>query len=293
MLNKIRMDKETFCENIEKEVIDFIEKNHFFSESDRILVAVSGGKDSTALLHILNKYYNNQIFAVTVDSFIEDYNEINIKNLKEVCEQEKIELEIVSMKQAVGFDLYEMKERLESVGKGVNYCTICGVFKRWLLNKYAKDNDFDVIATGHNKDDIAQCVLMNLFRDKIELLGSIGATSGLRQDNKFVKRIKPLYNIAEEDLKKYNEIKKFPVNFEHCPLSNDGYRKFMKDQLNKLEEKIPEIKKNLLNFELGLIDKVKKKYITNEEIGECRVCKEPARNQICAACNLIQIVNGN
>jgi uncharacterized protein (TIGR00269 family) len=285
------INKSLFCDEIEKKVIEFIEHNNLFSSTDKILVAVSGGKDSTALLHILNKYYKNQLFAVTVDSYIQDYNEVNIKNIKTVCENEKIKLEIISLKEIVGADLYEMKKILDLNGKSLNYCTICGVFKRWLLNKYAKKGKFDVIATGHNKDDIAQCVLMNLFRDKVDLLGSIGPVSGIRKDDNFVKRIKPLYNIAEDDLKKYIEIKGFPVHFGHCPLSNEGYRKFMKDELNNLELILPNIKQNILNFELKIIDKVKNKYTTNEEIAKCIECGEPARNELCAACNLIELVD--
>jgi len=138
----------------------------------------------------------------------------------------------------------------------------------------------DYIATGHNLDDEAQTVLMNVLKGSPKLSFSSGVITKNISDKKFVPRIKPLFYVAENKIREFSKQKKLPVVYEKCPCALDSYRIQVRKFLDTLTEKD---KKNILkNFE-----KIFVKGRKQGKIKYCELCKEPSRNKICKKCELM------
>ena len=278
-----------FCEKhfrryFEDKVKKTIRKFNLLNHKDKIAVAVSGGKDSTVLMYVLKKL-NYDVTAITVDAVIGNYTKQNLENLRGVCKKYKIPLKEISFRKEFGYSLcyirsivnQDRKEKLAS-------CLICGVLRRYLINKYAKQMKFDAVATGHTLDDEAQAFLMNIFRNDIALARRQGPIAGKGGNKAFVTRVKPLYLCTEKETTAYSKLMKFPVNYERCPCSVEAYRRNFRNYLDEFEKKHPSVKHNIVNFFLGTVHKEKK---TNEIIGECELCGEPSARGICKKCEII------
>ncbi|MBT4174112.1 TIGR00269 family protein [archaeon] len=273
-----------FVEYFEKKVRKTIRKYKLFTKKDKIAVAVSGGKDSTVCLYILKKL-GYDLEAITIDANIGNYTKTNLENIKKVCKKYKIKLHVISFREEFGTSLCYMQSILKSKGHDYASCKLCGILKRYLLNKYSKKLKFDFLATGHNLDDEAQTFLMNAFRNDTKRLGRQGPISGITKSKDFVQRVKPLYLLSEEEVKRYSKILKFPVNYEICPCSVNAYRREFINILNLFEEKHPDVKYNLLKFHEFIAEKVKPKKAVKIEL--CKTCGEPASNDTCKTCQIL------
>jgi len=141
-----------FMRDIEKRIENTIKKFKLFTKKDKIGVAVSGGKDSTVCLYVLKKLGYNMI-GVTVDAVIGNYTKQNLENLRKTCKKYGIKLEEISFKDEFGHSLCYLKSLLHSKGNEIQSCALCGVLRKYLLNKYARKLKLDCIATGHKLDD--------------------------------------------------------------------------------------------------------------------------------------------
>ena len=281
------MDKDQqFIKDIDKKVKDTIKKYRLFKKNERLGVAVSGGKDSTVCLYILDKLGYKPI-AVTVDAVIGNYTKKNLENLRNTCKKYKIELKEISFRDEFGYSLCYLKSVLKSKGAPLQSCALCGVLRKYLLNKYAKKLKLDCIATGHNLDDEAQSFVMNIFRNDINAIKKQGPASITEKDSHFVKRVKPLYFIREKDAERYSKMMGFPVYYGKCPCSVDAFRRNFKDGLKKLEKKYPKFKENIIDFQLKNIKKDTKKKI---KINSCERCGEPSKYNICRTCQIIEML---
>ncbi len=280
-----KLSTNEFKKYIEKKVRKTIRKYKLCTQKDKIAMAVSGGKDSTVCLYLLKQLGYN-IEAVTIDPSIGKYTQINIDNIKEVCKKYDIKLHIVSFREEFGASLCYIRDVLKSKGYKYSSCMICGILKRYLLNKFAKKMKFDCLVTGHNLDDEAQAFLMNIFRSDTKQALKQGPVSGTASSKKFVKRIKPLYLIPEKYIEKYSKLMKFPVNYEQCPCSVGAYRKEYKDMLNNFEKRHPSIKFNIVGFHEKLIMPLKKKQ-PKVNIASCEICGEATAQEICKTCQLL------
>jgi uncharacterized protein (TIGR00269 family) len=170
-------------------------------------------------------------------------------------------------------------------GKGkLKNCAICGVIKKWILNREARKLKANKIATGHNLDDEAQTFLMNIFKGNPKLSANIGAITRNISDKKFISRIKPLFYVPENEIREFAKQNKLPVIYEKCPCALDSYR----IQVRKFLEKMPSsTKQNIMkNFD-AIYKKIKK--IKDSKIKYCEICGEPSRKQICKKCELMKI----
>lgn len=274
-----------FIEYFEKKVRKTIRKFNLFTPKSKILVAASGGKDSNVLLYVLKKL-GYDIVAVNIDASIGDYTKLNIENLKQICDVNKIPLNIISYKDKTGLTLEGIKTTLEKKDFDIPYCRICGILKRYFLNRFAKENNFDVVCTGHNMDDEAQAFIMNVFRNDINLAKRQGPTSGVGFNDKFVKRVKPLYLIKEEEIIEYSKLMKIPSYYGICPNSENAYRRTFLNFLNEFEKDNPNVKNNIVNFFLNNI----KPEQTNKKvsINSCKICGEATAGEICKACEILE-----
>ncbi len=281
---------ERFSKVFENRVEKTIKKYGLFTKRDKVLVACSGGKDSTVCLYVLHKL-GYDVEAITIDVLIGNYTKQNLANLRQFCQDLNIRLHEVSFREAFGKSLCYIQSTLRSKGVRLNSCTTCGVLRRYLVNKHSRGISPSCVATGHNLDDEAQAVFMNLLRNNLKTGARLGPKTGLVKDNKFVPRVKPLYFCTEEECKRYSKIHKFNVKYEPCPCRTDSFRNKVRMMLDTLEKDNPKIKQNILISFLDLLPKLKKSYEAVDKVGSCRYCGEPAKGQVCAACTIIDKLN--
>jgi len=280
--SNVQLCKNDFIKYFEKKVTKTIGKYKLIEKGDYVGVAVSGGKDSTSLLYILNKLAkknNFKVVGIAIDEGIKGYRDQTLKDLKDFCKKEKINLKIYSFKD-------EFKTTLDKLVKKERPCTICGVLRRTILNKKAKELKVNKLATGHNLDDEAQSVLMNQFRSNVKLSARLGPITGVVTDIRFIKRIKPLYFLTEKETTTYAFLKGFLGKYMECPYETDSYRASVRDMLNEFDGKYPGTKHNVISSFLEVLPLLKKE--AQGKIKSCSNCGEPCSQDVCQACKLIK-----
>jgi len=281
----IKLCKSCFIKYFEKKVAKTIRQFKLIENNDNIIVGVSGGKDSITTLYLLNKlprkHQNIKVTALLIDEGIKGYRNKTIEDAKKFCKEFKIKLKIVSYKKEMKYSLDEIKTKL----KINNLCSICGVFRRYLLNKYAKKLKATKLATGHNLDDEAQSVIMNQFKNNIEISARLGPITGIIKDPNFIPRIKPLYLLTEREVASYAFLKGFIGKFTECPNAKFSFRNDVRDMLNNFEEKYPGTKHSIISGFIELLPLLKEKYKKNaSDLKACSICGEPSSKEICKAC---------
>tara|TARA_Y100000310_G_C20674937_1_gene812470 strand:+ start:1075 stop:1860 length:786 start_codon:yes stop_codon:yes gene_type:complete len=255
---------------------------------DHIGVALSGGKDSSALLYLLNNVQKKtglfQLTALFIDEGITKYRDRTLKFAQEICKQQDVKLLIVSFKN-------EFDATLDNFVKNskLTPCTVCGVSRRYLLNKFALKNGFTKLATGHNLDDEAQSILMNLFKNNQSVQARLGPITGLKNHPLFVRRIKPFYFLLEKEVATYAYLHKL-LDLHECPYHKQGMREEIRTMLNSFESKYPGTKHGLIGGFMELLPLMKKKYAIEGEIGACEQCGEPSSNRLCKCCVLMETI---
>lgn len=268
---------------VENKVKDTIEKYELLDKKERIIVASSGGKDSQSILHILKKQGYN-VSALYINLRLGNYSERCQKAVLDLCEKEEIKMQVLDINSEFGMRMCNIRCGVQEKNK-VSNCMVCGIVKKWLLNKYARNLRAKKIVTGHHLDDEAQTVLMNFLQGNLMLAANAGPLTGIVKDKKFVPRIKPLYFVSEEEIRKYCERKKLPFVNEKCPCSAGSLRIRTREFAKTLRIREKErIVSNFLEILPTLRDRQKK-----EKIIYCKNCGEPARNELCKKCEMLQI----
>ena len=283
-----KLCKEHYCEYIEKKLLNTINKFGMFKK-DKILVAFSGGKDSTVLLYIMNKLGFN-VEAITLNAYIGCYSKENVEIAKQFCEEQNITLHHISFRDEFGYSLCYLRTLLHKKGVNLKSCTICGVLRRYLLNKKAREMKATKIAFGHNMDDEVQSILMNFMKGNLETAARIGPVTGISKEKQFVQRVKPLYLISEQEVILYSKIKQFPVKYEKCPCSTDSYRYFLRSIINNYESQNPNAKKNTIHIFLKILPYLKEKFKSSKHPNMCKRCGEPTSSDLCRTCSILSNV---
>lgn len=286
---KIEGDPAKLAE-IEARVKKTIEDHDLISPDDTVVVAVSGGKDSTVLLSLLHKF-GYDVKAITVNSHIGCYSEESLQRTREMCDSLGVKLYVAGFRENYGSSVCYITDVLQNDGQKLGTCTVCGVLRRKLINKAARELGATKIALGHNMDDEVQAYLMNLFRNRTSLNARMGPKPGLVQDDAFVQRIKPLYFVSEEDIKYYSQSQGFPVNYGECPCSVKSFRYAIKQFIKAAKTDYPEFCENTLKYALDTLPKTKEKVSRaqgHSAPGKCTVCGEPTSNTMCRSCDIIE-----
>ena len=275
-----------FVEDFEGRMVRTMEKNRMIEEGERIAVAVSGGKDSTALLFALARAFAGrdvELVAVTVDEGIAGYRDDTILAAERIARQLKVEQVIVSFQEEYGYDLDGMV-----VGKEVAPCTYCGVFRKNALNCAAKRLGASKLATGHNQDDEAQSVTMNYLKGDMERLMRFRPR---REQPGLVPRIKPLRDIPEKEIALYAMVNGIYFESRECPYARLSLRADVRDMMNRMESLFPGTRQSTLQgFER--IEELCKEGWAQMELAECRECGEPCVGKRCKACELLGRLRG-
>lgn len=277
-----------FIDYFEEKVFKTINKYQLIGRNEKLCVAVSGGKDSLTVLYLTKKYLekNNippkNLIALAVDEGIDQYREKTLLDLKKFCSEHAVPLTVVSFKQELGKPL---DKAYLIINKDTNKrpCNVCGVWRRYLLNKHAKKLGADKVITGHNLDDEAQAIIMNMFKANTKLAGRLGPISGLDEHDLFVQRVKPLYFCAEKEVRLYALLKNFQIQFTECPYSKEGYRHHIQEMLNDFEHKYKGTKQGIVNSFLAMLPLLKEQG-KQAIIQYCNKCGEASNKEVCNAC---------
>lgn len=284
--SNIKLCSSCFIKYFEKKVFKTIKQHSLIEKNENIIVAVSGGKDSLSILYVLNKFSSRKlpikVSALLIDEGIKNYRDETIEYAKEFCKKYKIKLQIISYKKSIGLTLDELKKKFPDTIA----CSMCGVLRRYLLNKSSRELKADKLATGHNLDDEAQSIVMNLFKNNVLLSSRLGPRTGVRKLPGFIPRIKPLYFLTQKEVSTYAYLHGIKPKFSECSYANDSYRFEIRDLLNNIEQKYPGTKYSIVASFMEILPLLREKY-KNLNLNSCKTCNEPTSSQVCSACKLI------
>ncbi|KAJ3345697.1 nucleotidyltransferase [Entophlyctis luteolus] len=297
--------KDCFYAVFETEIHNTIVSARLFRPGDRVAIAASGGKDSTVLAHtmkLLNERYNYglDLVLLSIDEGIKGYRDDSLDTVKRNQVQYGLPLLIVSYEELYG---WSMDKIVAQIGTK-NNCTFCGVFRRQALDRGAARLKVDHIVTGHNADDVAETVLMNLFRgDFARLVRCTQITtrtldSGSDDSPQYlaIPRSKPFKYTYEKEIVMYAYFKQLDYFSTECTYAVEAYRGHARVFLKDLEKVRPsavmdivhsgeafgEVYASLPEDKQGT--KVKKQ-------GVCERCGYIASNKLCKACVLLETLN--
>jgi uncharacterized protein (TIGR00269 family) len=278
-----------FSELFEKRVRKNIRANDLLKPNDRTAVALSGGKDSAAVLYILDKLQKkapkSELMAISIDQGIKGFHGKSLDSAKALCKSLGIKQYAYSFKEEFGLSMDEIIEKTKKLKNPAPACSYCGVLRRKLLNDKAKELGITKIATGHNLDDEIQSSVMNFIRGDLDRMARMGPLVGVIRDEGFVPRIKPLRECPEDEVKTYATLKGIEFEPGKCPYSEEAFRKTIREVINRIEEKHPGSKFQLLKSTDQLIPVLRSR-IREGKISRCRECGDLTSGDICRFCQI-------
>ena len=247
-----------------------------------IAVALSGGKDSSALLYLLHTVLapnrKIKILAITVDEGISGYRAKTIENASNLASSLGIEHTIVSFEDAFGRTLDDLLETTAHPP-----CSLCGALRKNLLNRTAKKLGASHLAIGHNLDDEAQTILINHLRGDI---GRLVRLSHARVQPGLVPRIKPLRRVPENEVAAYAGAVGLQVCPKACPYVGEAYRLGVRVFLSEFEDAHPGTRHGIVRGFDRMVGALSSMY-PPAALVPCKVCGEPCTGGVCQACKLL------
>lgn len=251
-----------------------------------VAVALSGGKDSTVLLALAQAYFGRRstarLVALSVDEGIAGYRSAALVAAREAARRLGVEHRIVRASERLGTTTDELAGRLA----GVPPCSFCGVWRRTLLNRAAREIGADVLVLGFNLDDLAQTVLMNLVHGDLDRL--VRMVPHRTRHRGFVPRIAPLAQVPEREVYLYARARGLPFDHGECPHASSALRNRFREVVWQLEDAQPGTRQSLLRTHARLVDL----WLRAEGPGAphvCADCGEPSASDLCRACEFQRV----
>jgi len=268
--------EEHFVEFFEKRVKKAINSFHMFDKNSRILVAVSGGKDSLTAWEVLRNL-GYEVDGLHVRLGIGDYTKLSYEKSFEFAKKRNLRLIVVDLKDYLGMDLPDLPKNLRR-----RICGICGMAKRYITNRVAIELSYDVLVTGHNLDDEVSVLLGNMLHWNMEYIHRQSPV--LRKTHeKFVKKVKPLVFVGNDDVDMYAKLKGVDFVEENCPFSKGATSKVYSEIFRILDEKQPGIKPIFL---MGFYREKARFKDGDVKLNSCKICGYPTTDEICSFCKL-------
>ncbi|CAH0406681.1 unnamed protein product [Chilo suppressalis] len=279
--------KNCFYHAFETEIHYTITKGELFNKGESVAIAASGGKDSTVLAHVmktLNKRYEYglNLMLLSIDEGITGYRDDSLETVKQNRDDYEMPLKILSYKDLYG---WTMDEIVAQIGRK-NNCTFCGVFRRQALDRGAAMLNVKCIATGHNADDIAETVLMNVLRGDIARLKRCTSISTGSEGT--IPRVKPLKYTYEKEIVMYAHYKKLVYFSTECVFAPNAYRGHARALLKDMEKIRPSCIMDIIYSGETMAVKEDVSLPTQRL---CVRCKFVSSQEVCKACVLLEGLN--
>jgi len=279
-----------FSQYVEKRVHKDIRKQQI--HQGVVAVALSGGKDSLAVLYlmhdIIEHHQNKELHAITVDEGIAGYRPYTLDVARKHCKQLGISHHVVSFKDTVGYTL----DQICVMASDFKECTYCGVFRRQCLNIVAREIGARTLVMGHNLDDMAQSIFMNIANNDLERMARMVPHSSVQPG--LIQRVVPLRSIPEKEVMLYALLRGLDILEDECPYAVRATRGMYRDLLDTLEDSHPGSRHSLLNSYLSLKQCLDSMF-PPAQLQSCSRCDEPSSQALCRACELketITVSNG-
>lgn len=291
---KLPRHNTAFCKTcfngfVHDQVAKAIKSQQMFGKDDRILVAVSGGKDSLALWDILLKlgYKADALYVhLGIGSYSEQSHAKVLRFAETVAAARGAKLHVHTIEQEEGAGIRELAMLVHRPT-----CSTCGTIKRYQFNRAALEHRYDVMATGHNLDDEAARLLGNVLHWQDDYLDKQAPSLPASMDG-FAKKVKPLYRLTERELAAYAVLNKIDYIVEECPMAKGARTLLYKEVLNRLETESPGTKQT---FYWGFLERQRRQDTTALSMTEkdqaalhpCATCGLPTTAETCSYCKLM------
>ncbi|MEC9307984.1 MAG: ATP-binding protein [Chloroflexota bacterium] len=271
--------RDHYLEFFDTQVGRAIKKQKMFTHDDKILVGVSGGKDSLSLWdYLLRNGYD--VTGLHIHLGIGDYSSHSFLATKEFSETRNANLITIDLEESYGMSIPLLSQTIRRVP-----CSGCGLSKRYILNKEAYERDFSTVAMGHNLDDEAATLLGNILHWEISSLAR-QSPSLPSKGNNLISRVKPLYTMTEREVAANAILRGISYIEEDCPNSKGAQSLIYKEAIDSIELNSPGTKHSLVS---GFLDRVRPIMEASQDefrLNDCTICGQPTTSETCAFCRM-------
>lgn len=283
-----------FLELCRRQVRKAIDDFDMLTLDDRVLVAVSGGKDSLAVWDILVDL-GYRADGLYIGLGIGEYSDVSHEHTRRFADERGLTLHTVSLRDDYGYDVPTAARVTRRVP-----CSACGMSKRHLFDKAARDGGYDVVVTGHNLDDEAAVLFGNTLRWDVEYLAR--QLPVLPGRHGFPKKVKPLVRLTEREMAAWCVVRGIDYIVDECPMAAGNRHLGYKESLNAIEQRSPGSK---AAFYLGFIERMAPllagvPQADQETLARCVRCSSPTGSHgdpegdvVCAFCRLVERTEGH
>jgi uncharacterized protein (TIGR00269 family) len=267
--------RDHFLAMVNAQVEKAIRRFHMVERDDRILVAVSGGKDSLALWDLLLGL-GYDATGLYLGLGIGGYSDRSHDVAQAFAERRRVRLLTVDLAREQGYDIPTAGRRGSR-----STCAVCGLSKRYVFNRAAREGGFDVVATGHNLDDEAATLLGNILRWQTDAIAR--QSPALPARDGMVRKVKPLHRLSELETAAYAFLRGIDYVVEECPLVAGNTQLRYKDALNTVERTSPGTK---AQFFFGFLERGMPLFRSEDraDLRRCDACGQPTTGRFCAFC---------
>jgi tRNA-5-methyluridine54 2-sulfurtransferase len=287
--HRLKLCAEHYLEWVPSMVQRAIEKYRMFTRDERVLVAVSGGKDSLTLWDILIRLgYHTEALYINLGIMAEDYSDVSQQRVESFAAQNgNLALHVVNVRETYGQAIPDIARTRRARG-GRHICSACGLVKRHIMNQMARDGGYAAIATGHNVDDEAAVLVQNTLHWQSSYLRRQAPVLP-EAHHGLARKVKPLCHLYERETAAYAFVRGIEFAELECPYAVGAKTLFYKELLNQLEHRSAGTK---LSFYTSFLQAKEEGLFSAEEaeevtFGACRRCGQPTTaGDLCAFCRL-------
>jgi uncharacterized protein (TIGR00269 family) len=276
-----------FLELCRRQVAKAIDHFKMIARDDRVLVAVSGGKDSLAVWDLLIEL-GYQADGLYVGLGIGEYSDTSAEYARAFAAQRGLHLVEVGLRDQYGYDIPTAARATRRAP-----CSACGMSKRHIFDKAALEGGYTVLVTGHNLDDEAAVLFGNTLRWDVECLAR--QLPVLEARHGFPKKVKPLVRLTERETAAWCIVRGIDYLVDECPLAAGNKHLAYKAALNAIEETSPGSKAGFyFNFIDNMAPLLAGRAVSDGVVlGECSICGAPSTGSVCAFCHLVETASAH